>query len=123
MKLYKFSAEDVDHRGFMYYVNDGVYGSFNCILFDHVDPVGAPLFDEIVEEYPSTIWGPTCDSLDKIEDQKMMRMMSVGEWIVYQNMGAYTCSASTTFNGFQRPNAVYVISRKNWARISSSPIV
>ncbi|KAK6014725.1 Pyridoxal-dependent decarboxylase, pyridoxal binding domain protein, partial [Ostertagia ostertagi] len=92
--------EDADHRGFMYYVNDGVYGSFNCILFDHVDPVGTPLFD-----------------------QKMMRMMSVGEWIVYQNMGAYTCSASTTFNGFQRPNAIYVISRKNWARISSSPIV
>ena len=23
---------------FMYYVNDGVYGSFNCILFDHVTP-------------------------------------------------------------------------------------
>ena len=22
----------------MYYVNDGVYGSFNCILFDHVQP-------------------------------------------------------------------------------------
>ena len=22
----------------MYYVNDGVYGSFNCILFDHVHP-------------------------------------------------------------------------------------
>ena len=25
-------------QGFMYYVNDGVYGSFNCILFDHVHP-------------------------------------------------------------------------------------
>ena len=24
--------------GFMYYVNDGVYGSFNCILYDHADP-------------------------------------------------------------------------------------
>nr|CDJ85725.1 Orn DAP Arg decarboxylase 2 domain containing protein [Haemonchus contortus] len=115
--------EDVEERGFMYYVNDGVYGSFNCILFDHVQPVGTPLFDEIAQEYPSTIWGPTCDSLDKIEDQKLMRMMSVGEWIVYRNMGAYTCSASTTFNGFQRPNAIYMINRKNWARISTSPNV
>ncbi|KAK5986104.1 hypothetical protein GCK32_009918 [Trichostrongylus colubriformis] len=113
--------EDTEHRGYMYYVNDGVYGSFNCILFDHVEPRGTPLFDEIAEEYPSTIWGPTCDSLDKIEDQKMMRMMSVGEWLVYPNMGAYTCAASTTFNGFQRPVPVYVINRKNWARISSSP--
>lgn len=22
---------------YMYYVNDGVYGSFNCILFDHAE--------------------------------------------------------------------------------------
>ncbi len=28
---------------FMYYVNDGVYGSFNCILFDHVTPTPAVL--------------------------------------------------------------------------------
>lgn len=24
-----------DEPTFMYYVNDGVYGSFNCLLFDH----------------------------------------------------------------------------------------
>ncbi|WKY11789.1 hypothetical protein Q1695_003394 [Nippostrongylus brasiliensis] len=115
--------EDAEQRGFMYYVNDGVYGSFNCILFDHVHPVGAPLFDEIGEEYPTTIWGPTCDSLDKIEDRKQMRMMSIGDWIFYPSMGAYTCSASTTFNGFQRPIAVYVINADNWAKIVSSPHV
>ena len=23
---------------FMYFVNDGVYGSFNCILYDHITP-------------------------------------------------------------------------------------
>jgi len=28
----------------MYYVNDGVYGSFNCILYDHVT-VEASLLD------------------------------------------------------------------------------
>ena len=22
-------------RSFMYYINDGVYGSFNCVLYDH----------------------------------------------------------------------------------------
>lgn len=95
--------------------------------------------DEIAEEYPTTIWGPTCDSLDKVEvswstllatiqsfskvfrhksanfqDKKHMRRLSVGDWIIYANMGAYTCSASTTFNGFQRPAPVYVISRDNW---------
>ena len=27
----------------MYYVSDGVYGSFNCILYDHVTPTPALL--------------------------------------------------------------------------------
>jgi ornithine decarboxylase len=27
------------HPEYMYYVNDGMYGSFNCILFDHQNPV------------------------------------------------------------------------------------
>lgn len=32
-----FSEEDegTSDRTLMYYVNDGVYGSFNCILYDH----------------------------------------------------------------------------------------
>lgn len=33
-----------DEQGYMYYLNDGVYGSFNCILFDHYNPKGHPLF-------------------------------------------------------------------------------
>jgi len=26
-----------DEPAIMYYVNDGVYGSFNCLLFDHAE--------------------------------------------------------------------------------------
>ena len=26
-----------DEPSYMYYVNDGVYGSFNCLLYDHAD--------------------------------------------------------------------------------------
>lgn len=28
-----------EHPEYMYYVNDGVYGSFNCIFYDHAKPV------------------------------------------------------------------------------------
>jgi len=31
-------------RKFLYYVNDGVYGSFNCILFDHAHPLPVPAY-------------------------------------------------------------------------------
>jgi len=27
--------EGTNEKTLMYYVNDGVYGSFNCILYDH----------------------------------------------------------------------------------------
>lgn len=43
----KISAKDDGSEGFMYYMNDGVYGSFNCILFDHFNPKGEPLFVRI----------------------------------------------------------------------------
>lgn len=36
--VYAFCTEEDDgsnDRTLMYYVNDGVYGSFNCILYDH----------------------------------------------------------------------------------------
>lgn len=36
--IYAFFTEEDEgttDRTLMYYVNDGVYGSFNCILYDH----------------------------------------------------------------------------------------
>ncbi|CAB3399070.1 unnamed protein product [Caenorhabditis bovis] len=109
------NANDSADTGYMYYINDGVYGSFNCILFDHVHPEGFALFPPATEErFISTIWGPTCDSLDMVEDQKSMPKMEVGDWMFYPDMGAYTSAAATTFNGFAKPTMMYVISEDMW---------
>lgn len=35
--------ESVEKPDFLYYVNDGVYGSFNCLIFDHAKAVPFPL--------------------------------------------------------------------------------
>ncbi|KAM9356246.1 ornithine decarboxylase isoform 2-T2 [Pholidichthys leucotaenia] len=100
----------------MYYVNDGVYGSFNCILYDHAHclPVlhKKPKPDE--PTYPCSIWGPTCDGLDRIVEQCLLPDLQVGDWLVFENMGAYTVAASSTFNGFERPDIHYVMSRSAW---------
>ncbi len=32
-------AEAASDQHFMYYINDGVYGSFNCLLYDHAEVV------------------------------------------------------------------------------------
>ncbi|XP_061650534.1 ornithine decarboxylase [Phyllopteryx taeniolatus] len=111
--------EGISDRSLMYYVNDGVYGSFNCILYDHAHclPIlhKKPKPDEAM--YPSSIWGPTCDGLDRIVEQCDLPDLHVGDWLLFENMGAYTVAASSTFNGFQKPDIHYVISRPAWQRV------
>ncbi|XP_068607700.1 ornithine decarboxylase-like [Brachionichthys hirsutus] len=103
-------------RTLMYYVNDGVYGSFNCILYDHAHCLPVlhvkPKPDELM--YPCSIWGPTCDGLDRIAERCDLPDLQVGDWLVFKNMGAYTVAAASTFNGFQRPDMHYVVSRPAW---------
>lgn len=64
--------------------------------------------------YTCSIWGPTCDGLDRIVEQCDLPELQVGDWLVFENMGAYTVAASSTFNGFQRPDLHYVMSRHAW---------
>lgn len=88
----------------MYYVNDGVYGSFNCLIFDHAEVQPIPLMDtEDRNILKCSLWGPTCDSMDRILETSFLPEMNVGEWIIFENMGAYTVAAASTFNGFQKP--------------------
>ena len=104
-------------QSFMYYVNDGVYGSFNCILFDHAEVCGevltAACLDASAEDAPtftSSIWGPTCDSMDCIQRDAALPELEVGDWLFYNDMGAYTSCAASTFNGFQRSLHFYTFS-------------
>lgn len=105
-----------DQAEFMYYLNDGLYSSFNCILFDHqtVYPEvlmrgGKLLFGKHIDEPKSiaSIWGPTCDSIDCITKAILMPRLNVGDWIYFKNMGAYTITAASQFNGFQQSKVLY----------------
>lgn len=57
---------------------------------------------------PCSIWGPTCDSIDLVV--KLARLpedLEVGDWLVYEDMGAYTICASSCFNGLRRSEVRY----------------
>lgn len=115
----------------MVYINDGVYGNMNCILFDHQEPVPRVLFhkDEfhymdfegssdslsIVCPHRVSIWGPTCDGLDCVAKEYYFKHnVVVGDWLYFSNLGAYTCSAATPFNGFEQVvDIIYVNSTSN----------
>jgi len=110
------SGVDESQQSFMYYINDGIYGSFNCLLYDNAK-VYPHLFDnKYVNEkhYECSIWGPTCDSLDKVVDSCRLRELEVGDWLMFSNMGAYTLSAATNFNGFVKPGLHFSIHLDTW---------
>lgn len=96
-------------RRFVYYMNDGVYGSFNCIYFDHALPTIYPFNERTETRYRSRIFGPTCDSLDKITEEVMLPELAIGEWCYVEDFGAYTTAASSNFNGFSTPQLRYIM--------------
>jgi Pyridoxal-dependent decarboxylase, C-terminal sheet domain len=60
--------------------------------------------------YSSTIFGPTCDSIDVICRSVLLPKLTVGDWLYFTNMGAYTMAAASSFNGFTPSEKFYVCS-------------
>jgi len=104
-------TEEVDETSvqYYYYVNDGVYGSFNNIIYDHAIVIPSFMRDisnEIL--YRSTVFGPSCDSLDTLMKNYPLPKLNVDEYIYWRNMGAYTICAAASFNGFPLPQVHYI---------------
>lgn len=94
-------------KGNSLYINDGVYGSFSennisdgdvwyptkVIRTDGTRPEG--------ETEMMTVFGPTCDSLDKLpKPVPLPSDIREGDWIEVGTMGAYSNCVRTAFNGF-----------------------
>jgi ornithine decarboxylase len=104
----KISINEDGEKIIIYYLNDGVYGSFNCIFFDHQKPVILPFNERDGKQYKSKIFGGTCDSLDVISGDVMLPDLAIGELVYVENFGAYTSASSSEFNGIQRPINKYI---------------
>lgn len=102
----------------MYYINDGVYGSFNSMLYDHQICVPKLLKQQadkaVAKTYQSTIFGPSCDALDTINENIQLPDMEIGDFIVWENMGAYTMVCASPFNGFPIPKTHIYVGRETW---------
>lgn len=92
-------------KGDTLYINDGIYGG----LFDACDwlglkyPVSAMTcdraFDGDVQQY--RLAGPTCDSLDMMNGPFVLPSdIGIGDWVIFENCGAYSSAMRSNFNGF-----------------------
>uniref|UniRef100_A0A023FXE7 ornithine decarboxylase n=1 Tax=Amblyomma parvum TaxID=251391 RepID=A0A023FXE7_AMBPA len=105
----------------MYYLNDGVYGSFNCTVFDHAEPVPFALRSGDGPLRLCSLWGPTCDSMDMVLEDALLPELQPGDWVVFENMGAYTICAASNFNGFQTPEVKYMLTYSTNAYLRELP--
>lgn len=87
-----------------YYLDDGIYGSFSGVMFDHWDYDLTAL--KSGELSPATLAGPTCDSIDIVKKNMMCPQLETGDLLLAINAGAYSTVGATTFNGFELPRTI-----------------
>lgn len=122
---------DPSRDAYMLYLNDGVYGNFSNIIFDHQHPIAKVLLTAADDSQPGTpgtpnsatsdtnsysIWGPTCDGIDVITQRiDLPGLLNTGDWLYFEEMGAYTKCSATRFNGFSDNHEVIYISSETGA--------
>jgi ornithine decarboxylase len=87
------------------YLNDGIYGALaEQPLMGMTDRIRVIAPDGTLRHgaaMPRLVWGPTCDSLDRLPGQiPLPTDMEEGDYILLDGMGAYSTATVTRFNGY-----------------------
>ena len=87
------------------FLNDGIYGGLPDLrdmglsgLVEVVSPEGRTRSGNAT---PRVVFGPTCDSLDRLPDGLPLPVdTESGDYLLFGGMGAYSIAMSTAFNGY-----------------------
>lgn len=87
------------------FLNDGIYGGLSewrdlgpSARISALSPEGHPRGGA---EYPVTVFGPTCDSLDRLSETVMLPAdLEEGDYLLFHACGAYSTALATRFNGY-----------------------
>jgi ornithine decarboxylase len=105
-----------------YYLSNGVFGFFITSLYFNFDaekilnegwvfrPLNVTFNHNVLS--PSLLWGPTCDSGDKIIEGILLPEMRTGDFLSVENVGAYCQSVETSFNGIPLSKPYYILERR-----------
>lgn len=95
------------------YVNDGVYGNFSGTIYDHqiVEPCILSEVDQNTRNTKYSVWGHSCDGIDLISETcHLPGILHRGDWLYFDEMGAYSKVSASGFNGFPSHHQVLYVS-------------
>ncbi|WP_417247378.1 type III PLP-dependent enzyme [Celeribacter sp.] len=87
------------------FLNDGIYGGLSELhLVGVINRIAVFGPEGIKREGPTvsrTVFGPTCDSVDKLpSDLAFPETMEEEDHVIFYGLGAYSLATATQFNGF-----------------------
>lgn len=97
-----------------YYITDGIYQSFNMNSTHEVPIVVRPLKENGKPLKKSIIWGRACDPHDVVINDILLPELECGDWLVFEDSGAYRITTSTLFNGFPNHPVHSFIEKGMW---------
>jgi len=108
------SVRDGDHV----FLNDGIYGALaEFPLMGVIDRIEVRTPQGTLRSGPARprdIFGPTCDSLDRLPGKVPMPCdIAEGDHVIFHGMGAYSTVTNTRFNGFGALTLATVMSLKD----------
>jgi len=118
-------GENNEDTEFLYYMNEGVYGPFSHKLLGN--SIAAPSVhkhvlcaDEAV--YPSSLWGPSLDQLDQVVERCLLPELSVGDWLLFSNMGACCLEELSCLSGSPQLPVYYTVSTPDWYEMQEAGV-
>jgi len=97
-----------------YYITDGIHQSFNFSSRHETMPEVRPLTENGKPLRKSVIWGRSCDPNDVVAKEVFLPELETGDWLVFDNSGAYQITTSTTFNGFPNHPIYSFVEKETW---------
>jgi ornithine decarboxylase len=87
------------------FLNDGVYGGLSewrdIAPADRIRVFSHDGQEREGATFPATVFGPTCDSIDKLPDAVALpKDLQEGDHLLFHACGAYSAALATRFNGY-----------------------
>lgn len=62
----------------------------------------------------SSLWGPSCDTLDQVLESCLLPELQVGDWLIFSGMGSLSHGQPTALSHPDKPPVFYTIATADW---------